>query len=142
MAESKLGDIIATSLAEIKNVVEANTIIGEPINTPQGTVIIPVSKVSMGFASGGVDFEGKQSENAKKKPLTFSGGGGTGVSVTPVAFIVVDPSGKVTMLNVENPPQAPDYVGSVTNFIEKSPELIAKFKELFGKKEEKTEEDK
>ena len=142
MAESKLGDIIATSLAEIKNVVEANTIIGEPINTPQGTVIIPVSKVSMGFASGGVDFEGKQSENTKKKPLTFSGGGGTGVSVTPVAFIVVDPSGKVTMLNVENPPQTPDYVGSVTSFIEKSPELIAKFKELFGKKEESTGEEK
>jgi hypothetical protein len=46
------------------------------------------------------------------------------------------------MLNVENPPQAPDYVGSVTSFIEKSPELIAKFKELFGKKEENTEEEK
>lgn len=144
MAESKLGDIIATSLAEIKNVVEANTIIGEPINTPSGTVIIPVSKVSMGFASGGVDFEGKQAEE-KKKPLTFSGGGGTGVSVTPVAFLVVDASGKVNMLTIDNPPQAPDYIGSVTSFIEKSPDLIAKFKDIFGKKDnsdEVTDEEK
>lgn len=142
MAETKLGDIIATSLSEIKNVVEANTIIGEPINTPQGTTIIPVSKVSIGFASGGIDFDGKRNEeNPKKKPLSFSGGGGTGVSVTPVAFIVVDADGKVNMLSVENPPQAPDYIGSVTGFIEKSPDLIAKFKDIFGKKENNTEND-
>ena len=135
MAENKLGEIISTSLAEIKKVVEANTIIGEPINTPSGTVIIPVSKVSMGFASGGVDFNEKE-QTSSKKPLTFSGGGGTGVTVTPVAFIVVGSDGKVTMLNVNNPPQAPDYIGSVTGLIEKSPDIVAKIKDIF-KKEEK-----
>ncbi len=139
MAETKLSDIIATSLSEIKNVVEANTIIGEPINTPQGTTIIPVSKVSIGFASGGVDFGQKNDPDTKKKPLTFSGGGGTGVSVTPVAFITVASDGKVNMLTIENPPQAPDYIGTVTGFIEKSPELISKFKKLFGKEEDKEE---
>lgn len=135
MAENKIGDIIATSLSEIKKVVEANTIIGEPINTPSGTVIIPVSKVSMGFASGGVDFASKE-ESANKKPLTFSGGGGTGVSVTPVAFLVVGADGKVTMLNVQNPPETPDYIGSVSNLIEKSPEIVGKIKDIFKKDEE------
>ena len=134
MAESKLGEIIATSLAEIKKVVEANTIIGEPINTPSGTVIIPVSKISMGFASGGVDFAEKEQEQAsKKKPLTFSGGGGTGVSVTPVSFLVVDADGMVTLLNVANPPETPDYIGTVTDFIEKSPDIVSRFKDIFKK---------
>ena len=137
MAENKLGEIIATSLAEIKKVVEANTIIGEPINTPSGTVIIPVSKITMGFASGGVDFGDKQAEQAaKNKPLTFSGGGGTGVSVIPVAFLVASADGKVTMLNVANPPEAPDYIGTVTNFIEKSPDIVARLKDVFKKDEE------
>lgn len=137
MAENKLGEIISTSLAEIKKVVEANTIIGEPINTPSGTVIIPVSKITMGFASGGVDFGDKgASDAAKKKALTFSGGGGTGVSVTPVAFLVCGADGKVTMLNVANPPETPDYIGTVTGFIEKSPEIVERFKEVFKKTEE------
>ncbi len=131
MAENKIGEIIATSLSEIKKVVEANTIIGEPVNTPSGTVIIPVSKVSMGFASGGVDFANK--EESTKKPLTFSGGGGTGVSVTPVAFLVVGADGKVTMLSVQNPPETPDYIGSVSNLLEKSPEIVGKIKDLFKK---------
>ena len=131
MAESKISDIIATSLSEIKNLVDANTIIGEPINTPSGTVIIPVSKITMGIATGGVDF-GKKDEAAKNDDK-FSGGGGTGVSVTPVAFLVVKADGKVSMINVEMPPEAPDVVGTVTGFIEKSPDIVAKFKDIFAK---------
>lgn len=131
MAESKISDIIATSLSEIKNLVDANTIIGEPINTPSGTVIIPVSKITMGIATGGVDF-GKK-DDALKKDDKFSGGGGTGVSVTPVAFLVVKSDGKVSMINVEMPPEAPDVVGTVTGFIEKSPDIVAKFKDIFAK---------
>lgn len=130
MAESKISEIIATSLSEIKNLVDANTIIGEPINTPSGTVIIPVSKITMGLATGGVDFGG---EEAAKKDDKFSGGGGTGVSVTPVAFLVVKADGKVSMINVEMPPEAPDVVGTVTGFIEKSPDIVAKFKDIFAK---------
>ena len=131
MAESKISDIIATSLSEIKNLVDANTIIGEPINTPSGTVIIPVSKITMGIATGGVDL-GKK-EDSLKKDDKFSGGGGTGVSVTPVAFLVVKADGKVSMINVEMPPEAPDVIGTVTGFIEKSPDIVAKFKDIFAK---------
>jgi sporulation protein YtfJ len=133
MAESKISEIIATSLSEIKNLVDANTIIGEPINTPSGTVIIPVSKITMGLATGGVDFGAKDRTEAVKKDDKFSGGGGTGVSVTPVAFLVVKSDGKVSMINVEMPPETPDVVGTVTGFIEKSPDIVAKFKDIFAK---------
>ena len=132
MAESKISDIIATSLSEIKNLIDANTIIGEPINTPSGTVIIPVSKITMGLATGGVDFAAKYAET-RKIDDKFSGGGGTGVSVTPVAFLVVKSDGKVSMIHVEMPPEAPDVVGTVTGFIEKSPDIVAKFKDIFAK---------
>ena len=59
MAENKISGIIETSLEQIRNVVDANTIIGNPINTPGGTTVIPVSKVMVGFASGGVDYNTK-----------------------------------------------------------------------------------
>lgn len=142
MADSKLSDIISTSLSEIKQVVDASTIIGEPINTPSGTVIIPVSKISLGIATGGVDFGAKAESgdvSAKKNSAKFSGGGGTGVTVTPVAFLTVSADGKVNMINVEMPPEAPDIVGAVTGFIEKSPDIVSKFKDIFTKNSEKSE---
>ena len=57
--ENKLQDIISTSLESIRSMVDANTVVGEPINAPQGVTIIPISKISMGFASGGLDFANK-----------------------------------------------------------------------------------
>ena len=95
MAESKLKEIIQTSLASIREVIDANTIIGEPIEigNGSGTVIIPVSKVSMGYASGGVDYFGKNVSPAENMS-NFGGGGGTGVSVSPVGFLVVKEDGR------------------------------------------------
>ena len=76
MAEqSKLQDMIRTSLESIRAMVDANTVVGTPIQTPSGTTIIPISKVSVGYASGGLDFS---SQTAQKN---FGGGGGTGLSV-------------------------------------------------------------
>ena len=80
MAEdSKLQDMIRTSLESIRAMVDANTVVGTPINTPAGTTIIPISKVSLGYASGGVDF-GSKTAAAKN----FGGGGGTGLTLHPV----------------------------------------------------------
>ena len=96
MAENKLTEIIQASLEQIKQVVDANTIIGTPITTPNGTTIIPVSKVMVGFASGGLDYLGKNmARKAQNSPqnsgltTNFGGGGGTGVTVQPVGFLVV-----------------------------------------------------
>ena len=151
MADSKISGIIETSLEQIRNVVDANTIIGNPINTPGGTTVIPVSKVMVGFASGGVDYIGKNMKKvaeASERPgnlsTKFGGGGGTGVTVQPVGFLVVSPDGNVQMLNVGQSAgtgAAPDRVDQIAGFIERSPELIAKFKEIFAKNKSEDKDD-
>ena len=73
--ENKLQEIIAASLENIRSMVDANTVIGNPINTPQGTTIIPVSKISLGFASGGLDYASKTEEAVRARLQNFGGGG-------------------------------------------------------------------
>lgn len=143
MAEAtKLSDIIKASLENIRNVADVNTVIGNEITTSNGTVIIPVSKVSVGIASGGVDYFGKNVNGADSKPSAqnFGGGGGTGVSVSPVGFLVIKPSGEVELLNIDaptGPAPAPSSIDSIINAIEKSPDLIQRFKEIFKKDDKK-----
>ena len=136
MSENKMTEIIRASIDSIKSSFDANTVTGTPITTANGTVIIPVSKLSVGFATGGVDYLGKNAQaNAKNN---FGGGGGTGVSVTPVAFLVIAPNGNVEMLNIANPVREQDTVSQIINAIEHSPELIEKLKAVFSKKKEET----
>ena len=124
--ESKQNNIIKTTLDSIKGIVEANTVIGEPMNTPGGITIIPVSKISLGFASGGVDYPSKKDPNAKE--ANFGGGSGTGVSVTPMAFLVIKPDNSIELLNLSMPDTTSNKIASVGNLIEKSPEIIEKLK--------------
>ncbi len=135
MNESKIGDIIRASVENIKSTFDANTIIGEAITTANGTVVIPVSKLTMGFVSGGVDYTGKN-PNPKGN---FGGGGGTGVAVTPVAFLVISADGHVNLLNVNEQPKDTDPIAQIIGAIERSPELIDKIKTIFSKKN-KTDE--
>ena len=132
---NRLGDLNRASLDSIKSMLDANTIVGDPIETKSGTCIIPISKISVGYASGGLDFAKK---DAEQKPNNFGGGGGTGITVTPVAFLVVSPSGEVNVLNVNSGnSQAPaDTVTQVVGLIEKSPELIERVRSVFTKKNE------
>ncbi len=151
--ESNIGEIIKSSLENIKEIAGVSTIIGDAINTPDGTVIIPVSKVSLGFASGGVDFVGKdplkerstsngveneKSKNNKQK--NFGGGGGTGITISPIGFLVIHNDSSVNFLNIACPEPQNNLIGSITSIIEKSPEIILKIKTLFNKEKE-TEED-
>ena len=134
MNDNKMSEIIESSISSLKSMAGADTIIGEAIKADDGTTIIPVSKLSVGFVTGGVDYTGK---NADKKN-NFGGGGGTGLSLTPVCFIVLHTDGKVEMLNVyEQLRNYPDPVGDVVNLIEKSPDLISKLKDAFGSKKDK-----
>ena len=148
MAENKLTEIISASLEQIKQAVDANTIIGNPITTPNGTTIIPVSKVTVGFASGGLDYLGKNMKkvaDAAAKPgslqTNFGGGGGTGVSVQPVGFLVVGPTGEVELLNVGVSTPEADKIESISNIIEKSPDLISKIAAIFRKESKKESTD-
>lgn len=139
---NKISEIIKASLEQINTMVGANTVIGDSITTANGTTIIPVSKLFVGFASGGVDYTGKNSqESAKPSANNFGGGGGTGLTVSPVAFLIVSQDGSVELLNVNQPVQTPaDPVSQIISLIERSPELIEKIKNLVPKKNQEKSE--
>ncbi len=133
--ENKIPEIIRSSLENIRSMVDANTVVGEPICTTPGTTIIPISKISVGIASGGVDYH-PQKETAPRQ--NFGGGGGTGLSVVPVGFLVVDKDGDVEFINVGQKGK-PDPVDQIADFVERTPDIIAKIKDIFAK-EQKPEE--
>ncbi len=139
--ESKLQDLIRSSLEGIRTLVDANTVIGDPIITEQGVTIIPVSKISVGYASGGLDYAVKNEPQNSVKPKNFGGGGGTGLSVAPIGFIVVSKTGSVDFINVGMKVPT-DPVGQITDIIDRSPEIIAKIKEAFFTAVPQTEEKK
>lgn len=97
MSEHPIEILMETAMSNIKDMVDVNTIIGEPIETKNGMVIIPISKVSFGFAAGGSEFKGETIDEYKKKDreeqvqyrLPFGGGSGAGISINPMAFVVV-----------------------------------------------------
>ena len=133
-----LKETFADALESISKTAGANTVIGESISTSNGTTVIPVSRLALGYASGGVDGTDKEPQKGSDK---FIGGGGTGVTVSPVAFLIVSPEGNVELLNINQPTQqANDPVSSIIGAIERSPELIEKFRDVFSKdKKEKGE---
>jgi len=128
MEKHPIADLMATTMEKIREMVDVNTIVGQPISTVDGVTLIPVSKVAFGFGSGGADFQSKQQSPANP----FGGGGGAGVKITPVAFVVVQ-NGTVKMLNV-NPPAAT----TVDRVVEMAPDIIDKVTSLI--KKDKTEE--
>ena len=109
---------------KIRQMVDSNTIVGKPITTDDGTTILPVSKVSFGFASAGTDFDGK---NAANKDL-FGGGSGAGVNIQPVAFLVVK-DGCVRTI------QLSDGNNTVDRALTMIPELVEKVSALIKKDE-------
>ena len=123
MAEHPIQGIMNVTMDKIHEMVDANTIIGKPITTEDGTTILPVSKVSFGFASGGTDFDGK---NAANKDL-FGGGSGAGVNIQPVAFLVIK-DGCVRTI------QLTDGSNSVDRALAMLPELVEKVSALVSKK--------
>ena len=128
---SKQNDIIKSTLDSVKGIVEANTVIGEPLNTQNGITIIPVSKVSLGFASGGLDYASTKEQASKDN--NFGGGSGTGISVTPMAFLVIKPDSTVELLNMSIPDTTINKIATVGNIIEKSPDILEKIKNVFSK---------
>ena len=136
--ESKLQDLVRTSLESIRTLVDANTVIGDPIVTEQGVTIIPVSKVSIGYVTGGLDYSSKKGEDQKGPSQNFGGGGGTGVSVTPVGFLSIDADGKVDLITISNP--GGGSVDKITSLVEKAPDILEKIVSVFQSK--KTEEAK
>lgn len=115
-------------MEKLKGLVDVNTIIGQPITAPDGTIIVPVSKVAFGYGSGGSDFGGD-----KPKDM-FGGGSGAGVSIQPLAFLVIQ-EGNVRLLQMQNYDNTADRAVGIV------PDLIDKFADIFSKsKKEKGEQ--
>lgn len=123
--ERPLESVMEASVSNIRSMLDANTVIGDPITTPDGTTIIPVSKISVGFVSGGSDFATKN--NPK---LCFGGGSGAGVTVTPVSFLVISPAGVVNTL-----PVGQTTVTAIDKIVDLAPGVIEEIKEMFKKDE-------
>ena len=125
MPDNRMNDIMKSSLDGMKSVADIECAIGRPINTPSGVTVIPVSKVSFGFATGGVDLYQKKFTSGQ----TFGGGGGSGVSITPLAFLTVGVSGEINLLPLE---KSSDDIGKVVSLIEKAPELLEKIRDAMS----------
>ncbi len=123
MAEHPIQGLMGITMQKIKEMVDVNTIIGEPIVTADGTTIIPVSKVTFGFASGGSDWPAKD-----PRVETFGGGSGAGVTLQPLGFLVVK-DGNVKLLQMSTSSNTADkIVNAVPDVIEKISEAFSKNK--------------
>ena len=120
MAEKSAGAILTSTIDKIRDLVDTSTIIGEPIYAEGGTTIIPVSKVTYGFASGGTDFPSKSNKEL------FGGGGGAGVTITPIAFLVIN-SGEVTLKHITA------YDNAAERVVNLVPEMFDKVTGLMNK---------
>ena len=122
MEKRPISDLMETTMQKVREIVDANTIVGEPISTADGVTLIPVSKLSFGFAGGG-------SDAAKKQETTdaFGGGIGAGVNIVPIAFIVVK-GDNVRLLHV-SPPAA----STLDRLIETVPEVFDKVTDMINK---------
>ena len=140
MSEHPIENLMITAMSSIKDMIDVNTIIGEPIEANNNIVIIPISKVSFGFAAGGSEFNGETIKEYNRKDkdeeieykLPFGGGAGAGVSINPVAFLVVQGE-TVKLIPVDHDSSFDKYV----------PDLMQRINEMFCKsikqKEERTQ---
>ena len=119
-------ELINASLGGIKSITDADTVIGQPIHTPAGVTVIPVSKVAFGFAGGG--FNPKDKRGDCTSPL--GSGSGSGVSITPIAFLTVNSSQDVSLVYITD--KGNEKVDKITSVIEKSPEILRRIKDIFS----------
>lgn len=143
MSEHPIQNLMETAMESIREMIDVNTIIGDPVETQDGQIIIPVSKVGFGFAAGGSEFKGNTDEKdceeqqgrgnsgnspeKNKEKLPFGGGSGGGVSVTPVAFLIVSEKG-IRVLNMDKQTHlydrlidtVPEFVDQLKNMVRKS----------------------
>lgn len=131
--------VMETAMHNLKEMVDVNTIVGDPITTPDGTTVIPVSKVNFGFTSGGSDFTTKAHQSPNKpENLCFGGGSGAAVTIHPIAFLVISPERGISLLPVDQ-----SSMSAVDKIVDSMPDLIERVKDLFPKKkkiDEPTEE--
>lgn len=128
MVDHPIQGLMATAMQSIKGMVDVNTVVGDAVHTQDGTMVIPVSSVSFGFAAGGSEFGRADGRHAPDDGagLPFGGGSGAGVSVRPVGFLVVPRQGHIRLLPV-------DERSTVEHLVEAAPEVLDRIQRMFGK---------
>ena len=135
MANNPIEGLIGVAMENLKTIVDANTIIGEAVKSDDGMTVIPVSKVSFGFGAGGSEFSAKPLEKDDENKM-FGGGAGGGVTISPIAFLVVGQE-KVKLLPVQS------SISTADRIVEAIPELLSKFTSMVSNvKNKKKEENK
>ncbi|MBQ8182579.1 MAG: sporulation protein YtfJ [Clostridia bacterium] len=134
MNEKSANGILSTTIEKVRDLVDVSTIIGEPMNLPEGITIIPISKVTYGFASGGSDFPSKNNVEL------FGGAGGAGITINPVAFLVIK-DGDVSIRHiVSNDNAAERAVTMIPEMFDKVVNLADKIKKDKDQSAEETAE--
>ncbi len=134
MSNHPIEGLMNEAMEHIRQMVDVNTIVGSPVTTADGTTIIPISKVAFGFGAGGSEFNAKKSEKADDNAM-FGGGSGGGVSINPVAFLVVN-SEQIKLLPISN------SATTVDKLIDLVPDLINKFNKFANEMIDKHNEKK
>ncbi|MFJ5715930.1 GerW family sporulation protein [Neobacillus sp. NPDC093127] len=145
MSNHPIQGLMTTAMESLKEMIDVNTIIGDPVETPDGSVILTVSKVGFGFAAGGSEFKagGSQSQGQSQgqgqgqgqgqsqgqSMLPFGGGSGGGVSITPIAFLIVNSQG-VKMLHLDESTHLYEKI------LELAPQAVDKIQQMFSKKDQ------
>lgn len=133
MSDHPIEGLMKTAMNSIQDMVDVNTIIGEPIETSNGMVIIPISKVCFGFAAGGSEFRGETINEYKKKDkeeevqyrLPFGGGSGAGVSINPVAFVVVS-ADSIKVMPIEHTSAIDKLMDYVPDLMQRANNIVNK----------------
>lgn len=126
--KNNVSELMRSTIEKIHEMVDTNAIVGQPINTPDGVTLIPISRVNIGFGSGGGDY-------GKTGPDRFGGGGGAGVKIDPVAFLIIK-DGVTRVLPVAVPP-----VTAVDRIVEMMPDLMDKAEKYLDKKKAEKEQE-
>ena len=126
MSEHPIENLMTTAMKSLENMIDVNTIIGDVVTASDGTVIIPVSKVSFGFAAGGSEFNtNKLNKFSEVSKLPFGGGSGAGVNISPMAFLIIK-NGNTNLLTLNN-------TNPLDKLVDLMPDVINKINDLINK---------
>ncbi len=126
MSDNKMSEIIKSSLSGIKDFTNVDIGVGNAITTPSGVTVIPISKISLGMATGGLDYGAKKLMGTQN----FGGGGTTGVSVTPMGFLTINADAKINLITLSEGRESD--ISKISSLIERSPEIIEKIKGILS----------
>ena len=127
MDKNPIGELMQNTMENVKNILKVDTVVGDPIYTPDGITLVPISKISVGFGGGGVEFGDKKGSDVRP----YGGGNATGVKIDPIGFLVIK-DGTVRMVNVTPPAN-----NTVDRVIELVPQVLDRVDAFIDKQKKK-----